>query len=210
MRADLSDVTLIVDRSGSMQFIRQDAEGGIKAFLEAQRAVSGELLVTLVQFDSEYEFVCQGVPLSQVPPYSLEPRGSTALLDAVGRSIDEAGVRLAAMPEAERPGLVTIVIVTDGQENSSRQYSAEKVRQMIEHQQSVYKWKFVFLSSDLNAVSEAREMGIADGAVLHFGADKTLGAWNLVAKKLGELRFAAADEDVIDIQFSPEERQQMQ
>jgi len=92
MRAALSDVTLIVDRSGSMPLIRKDAEGGINAFLEAQRAVAGELLVTLVQFDNEYEFVCRGVPLSQVPPYSLEPRGSTALLDAVRRSTDEAGV----------------------------------------------------------------------------------------------------------------------
>jgi|GEM_PF-601219 len=103
------------------------------------------------------------------------------------------------MPEAERPGLVTMVIVTDGQENCSQQYSSRKVRQMVEYQQSVYKWKVVFLSSDPNAVSEAREMGIADDAVLHFGAEKTLGAWNVVAKRFGKMRFASADKNVIDV-----------
>lgn len=102
------------------------------------------------------------------------------------------------------------MIVTDGQENCRRQYSAEQLRQMIEHQELVYKWKFVFLSSDLSVVSEAMEMGIADGAVLHLGAKRLLDMWSLIVKRVGEMRFAGADENVMKVQFSPEQRQQMQ
>jgi uncharacterized protein YegL len=210
MRADLTDVTLIVDRSGSMQSIRKDAEGGINSFVESQKAVPGELLVTLVQFDNEYEVVCQAIPVANVPYYRLQPRGATALLDAVGRCIDETGVRLAAMPESERPGLVTIVIVTDGRENSSRRYTSHRVAEMIEHQQSVYQWKFVFLSSDLNAVADAEELSIPEGALAHFNADAVGQAWHVLGDKVVAARKARALHRDVNIQFSDDERQQMQ
>ena len=122
MRTDLTDITMVIDRSGSMQSIRSDAEGGINSFIEQQKQEPGEANVTLVQFDADYEFVHSGVPIRQVPAFKLVPRGSTALLDAVGRAINETGARLAAMDEVQRPGLVVFVIVTDGEENSSREF----------------------------------------------------------------------------------------
>ena len=97
MRNDLTDITLVVDRSGSMESIKSDAEGGINEFIRQQASEPGEALLTLMQFDTEYDLVHNGVNVTDVSPYTLVPRGMTALLDAVGRAINETGARLAAM-----------------------------------------------------------------------------------------------------------------
>ena len=115
--------------------IRADAEGGVNAFVAEQAKQPGEALLTLVQFDTEYEFLHRGVPVQQVPPYELVPRGMTALLDAVGRAINETGERLAKMKEEDRPGLVVFVVMTDGQENSSKEFSKDQIKQLITQQQ---------------------------------------------------------------------------
>jgi len=138
MRSDLTDITLVVDRSGSMNAIREDAEGGVNALIREQARQPGEALLTLVQFDTEYDFVHKGIPIGQVPAYKLVPRGNTALLDAVGRAMNETGERLATIAEADRPGLVIFVIVTDGQENSSKEFSKAQVKEKIAEQQSKY------------------------------------------------------------------------
>lgn len=161
MRKDLSDLTVVLDRSGSMHVCQSDAEGGLNRFVEEQKKQPGEARFTLVQFDTEYEFVHRAVPIQDVPPCSLVPRGNTALLDAVGRAIVETGERLAKMSEADRPGLVVFVILTDGQENSSREFSRAKVREMIAHQQDVYKWQFIYLGANQDAFAEAGALGIA-------------------------------------------------
>ena len=161
MRNDLTDVTVVLDRSGSMQSCRDDAEGGLNTFIEEQKKQPGETLFTLVQFDTEYEFVHKGKPIRDVGPCELVPRGMTALLDAVGRAIAETGERLAAMPEPDRPGLVVFVIVTDGQENSSKEYTKPQIKEMIERQQNDYKWQFTFLGANQDAFAEAHGIGIA-------------------------------------------------
>src|SRR4051812_13792867 len=137
MNADLTDLTLVIDRSGSMESIREDAQGGVNAFIREQAGQPGNAVLTLVQFDTEYEFVHQSVPISSVPAFELEPRGSTALLDAVGRAINETGARLTRLPAADRPGLVIFVIVTDGQENSSHEFTKTQIKDKIMHQQTV-------------------------------------------------------------------------
>jgi hypothetical protein len=91
MKSNLTDITLVVDRSGSMEQVREDAEGGVNSFIEQQAKEPGQALFTLVQFDTEYEFLHKGVPIAEVPQYELVPRGMTALLDAVGRAINETG-----------------------------------------------------------------------------------------------------------------------
>lgn len=143
-----------------MNVCQSDAEGGLNRFVEDQKKLPGEAVFTLVQFDNEYEFVHRAVPIAQVPHCSLVPRGSTALLDAVGRAIVETGERLAKMAESDRPGLVVFVILTDGQENSSREFSKSKVQEMISHQQDVYKWQFIYLGANQNAFAEAGDLGI--------------------------------------------------
>ena len=128
MRSDLTDITLVVDRSGSMEQVQEDAEGGVNSFIAQQAKEPGEALLTLVQFDTEYEFLHKGVPISQVPKFELVPRGMTALLDAVGRAMNETGERIAKMDERDRPGLVVFVVMTDGQENSSKEFSKATIK----------------------------------------------------------------------------------
>ncbi len=209
MRTDLTDITLVVDRSGSMESMRTDAEGGVNAFIRRQAAEPGEALVTLVQFDTEYEFLSRGTPAAQVGEYTLVPRGSTALLDAVGRAINETGARLATMAEPDRPGLVVFVVVTDGQENSSHEFSKAKIKEMIEHQQTVYNWQFTFLGANQDAFAEAGSMGFSAGGTAGYSPDKAAVAYANVGSKVARMRQAAAACATVDNKWTTEERESM-
>ena len=160
MRKELSDITVIADRSGSMSVCRDEAENGINHFIDDQKKQSGEATFSLVHFDTEYEFAHRAVPIQTVPHYTLVPRGMTALLDAVGRAINETGNRLSEIAEADRPGLVVFVIVTDGQENSSHEFTKAQIKGMIDRQQRDYAWQFTFLGANQDAFAEAHALGI--------------------------------------------------
>lgn len=209
MRNDLTDITLVVDRSGSMDEIRSDAEGGINQFIRQQADEDGEALLTLLQFDTEYELVHSGTPVENVEPYRLEPRGMTALLDAVGRAINETGSRLAAMPESERPGLVVFVIVTDGLENSSREFDRRKIREMIERQQSQYNWQFTFLAANQDAFEEGGSLGIDSDGIANFKADKMQACYAAAGSKLSRMRKAKMVDEDVDNAFTAEEVRSM-
>lgn len=210
MRNDLTDVTLVIDRSGSMESIRTDAEGGINSFVAEQAKQPGECRVTLVQFDTEYEVVHHGISVSDWPGYQLVPRGSTALLDAVGRAIGETGERLAALPESERPGLVVFVISTDGEENSSCQFTHAKVREMIDHQQKHYQWHFTFLAANPESFAEAGNIGLSDVEAVMHGEGKVLAAHKALAFKISRMRKQSSSGETIRNVFTPEERKEME
>ena len=161
---DKTELVLVVDRSGSMQTIKNDAEGGINSFIEEQKKATGEATFTLCQFDTEYEFVNKSTPIQEVVPYRLVPRGGTALNDAIGRTINETGERLAALPEHERPGMVIFLVVTDGQENSSREFTGPQIKEMIEHQKNKYNWNFNFLGTEEDSIGTARDLGFQNVA----------------------------------------------
>jgi hypothetical protein len=209
MKSDLTDITLVVDRSGSMQEIRSDAEGGVNAFIEKQAEEPGEALLTLVQFDTEYDFVHKGVPIDRVPKYELLPRGGTALLDAVGRAINETGERLAKMPEQDRPGLVIFVITTDGEENSSREFTKSQVKEMIEKQQTKYNWHFTFLGADQDAFAEAGGLGIRANFAAQFSKGKVAAAYMGTASKVSRMRRQVMAGETVENVFTDEEREQM-
>lgn len=155
---DYTHAVLVVDRSGSMSDVKDEAQGGINAFLKDQYALDGKLTTTLVQFDTEIETVMR---MSTEPiSYVLEPRGMTALLDAVGSEIHRTGADLSKLDEDERPGRVLFVIVTDGAENSSNEYNLETVRSLVEHQRDVYNWVFQFIGAG-EAAWQGHEMGMA-------------------------------------------------
>lgn len=164
MKKNLTEMVFVLDRSGSMSGLAADTIGGFNELIEKQKKIEGDAYVTTVLFDHEYEVLHDHVALGEVAPLTDKEyfaRGSTALLDAVGRTIDSVGARLAAAPEEERPEHVVFVITTDGRENSSREYTAKQVREMVEHQQQKYSWQFVFLGANMDAVSEARNLGIS-------------------------------------------------
>ncbi|MDG1875568.1 MAG: VWA domain-containing protein [Mariniblastus sp.] len=210
MNKDLADITLVVDRSGSMQEIRSDAEGGINSFIEQQAQAEGQALITLVQFDTEYEFVHRAIVANDIPKYSLVPRGGTALLDAVGRAINETGARLAAMQEQDRPGLVAFVIATDGLENASCEFSRAQIKTMIEEQQSKYNWQFTFLGADQDAFAEARAMGMAAGGHANYAKQKVAAAYAGTSSKLRRMRQQVQNAETIDNSFTAEELEDMQ
>lgn len=163
MQPDLSEIVYILDRSGSMTPLCEDAIGGFNAFLAGLKAEPGAARFSLVLFDHEYHLLHDGIDLQVVPPLDAKtyvPRGTTALLDAIGRTIDQVGARLAATPESQRPAKVIFAIFTDGLENASSDYSREKVAAMIRHQQDIYSWEFIFLAANQDAIATAAAMSI--------------------------------------------------
>lgn len=196
---DRRHIAIVLDRSGSMISVKADTEGGLKAFLATQAEAPGETTVSLYQFDTAYEAVYENRALADVPEYTLVPRGGTALLDAVGRTISAVGADLAAMPEGDRPGEVVVVILTDGEENSSREFTLPAVKKMITEQQDVYGWKFVFLGADQDAFEAAGGMGIARGTTLSYASvnttDSMTKAGQMVARGTASGLYAFTDDE---------------
>lgn len=163
-------IAVLVDRSGSMKDRAQDAEGGLSAFIEDQRSLPDLCTITLYQFDSEYDQVYGPVSINEAPAYKLQARGGTALLDAMGRSINETGQWLGSIAEDKRPSKVIFIVVTDGGENSSKEYTRTQITDLIAQQHDVYKWDFAFMSSDMSAVGEAQALGIPQTSTTNFPA----------------------------------------
>lgn len=162
MNRDLTEIIFLLDRSGSMAGLETDTIGGFNAFIEKQRQLEGETIVTAVLFDDRYEILWNGIDANKAILTDKEyyVRGSTALLDAVGKTILDVGYRLSKTSEETRPGKVIFVITTDGLENSSREFSYEKVKELIKHQQEKYNWEFIFLGANIDAAKEAGNIGI--------------------------------------------------
>lgn len=184
MKEGKTEIVCVLDRSGSMSSIRQDAIGGFNTMIEGQRADledGEECNVSVYLFDNVYDTLYEGVDLLECDLLNDEnfvPRGSTALLDAVGRTIDAVGARLAATDESERPENVVIAIITDGAENSSREYTYERVAEMIDHQTTKYSWDFMFLAANIDANAVASRLNI--GAASTFSYEATAkGAANM-------------------------------
>lgn len=163
-------VAMLIDRSGSMQFIRTDAEGAVNAFVEEQRKQPGRCTVRISQFDTEYETVHESLDVNDAPAFVLSPRGGTALNDGIGRLIVEFGEELAALPEEQRPANVVVGIVTDGMENSSREWTAAKVKELVEQQTNDYNWKFIFLAAGQDAVLTGKDYGFDPGLSITYNA----------------------------------------
>lgn len=209
MRTDLTDVTVVLDRSGSMSSCQAEAENGVNHFVEEQRKQPGDCTFSLVQFDTEYEFVHRGVKIAEVPKFHLVPRGMTALLDAVGRAINETGVRLSAMNENDRPGLVVFVIVTDGAENSSHEFKKPQIKEMIERQQKDYQWQFTFLGANQDAFGEAAALGINAAAVANYTPTSSKQAFAGAARSVTRMRNAVAGGQSVLCAYTSEERNAM-
>lgn len=163
MRKNLTEMVFILDRSGSMENLTSDTIGGFNSMIENQKNEEGEAYVTTVLFDHVSETLHDHVNIQDIKPITNKDyyaRGCTALLDAVGGTINSIGNRLSATPEDDRPDKVIFVIITDGYENASCEFTKKTVKEMIEHQQDKYSWTFMFLGANMDAVSEAATLGI--------------------------------------------------
>ena len=159
-----ADINCVVDRSGSMGLLRSDAIGGINTFIEEQKKVEGKACFSLALFNEEYTVIHAGVPLEDVKPLTegdYVPAGMTALLDAIGKTIESVGKRLAALPKADRPDKVIFAILTDGLENSSTDFKEPgKIKEMIQHQTKKYGWEFFYLGANQDAIDVGTSMGV--------------------------------------------------
>src|SRR5262245_14698463 len=165
MNQNLCEIIALLDRSGSMARVAKDMECGFDSFIREQQTQPGECQVTLVQFDTAgIETSYEAKPVAEVPPLSLKARGGTPLLDAMGDTIDRVGARLAATPEARRPGRVLFLVMTDGYENSSQRFKKEEIKGKVELQTNVYKWQFSYLGANVDAFAEAGALGIPSRA----------------------------------------------
>ncbi len=163
MKKGLTELVFILDRSGSMAGLESDTIGGFNSMLQKQKKVEGEALVTTVLFDDQYELLHDRTAIGQVEPMTDRQyfvRGSTALLDAIGRTISRMAANQQQMPESLRAEKVIFVITTDGLENASQEYSYDLLRSMIQKQKETWGWEFLFLGANMDAVAEAAKFGI--------------------------------------------------
>lgn len=175
MDTNLTEIIFLLDRSGSMAGLEDDTIGGFNAFIDKQKRLKGKTIVTTVLFDHEYEILWNGVDANEIKLTDKEyyVRGSTALLDAVGKTIVDVIHRLAKTNEDEKPGQIIFIITTDGMENSSHEFTYKKIKQLIKHQQEKYDWKFIFLGANIDTGKEADNIGIHKNNAYSFEASES-------------------------------------
>jgi hypothetical protein len=169
-----SEIAFVLDRSGSMECCQQAAIDGFNQFLNEQQNTEGLAKLTLVLFDDEYLVPVSSVPVQEVIPLThdtYQPRGCTALLDAIGKTVDDLGLRLAALAEKDRPGQVIVAILTDGLENASQRFNWKEIAGKIKHQTDTYKCIFLFLGANQDAIATAANLSIAANNAASYVAD---------------------------------------
>lgn len=169
-----TDITIVLDRSGSMASIAKETILGFNAFLEEQQAVDGKATFSLVQFDHEYEPLYEALDIAEARPLTKEayvPRGMTALLDAIGKTIKSTSKRMKNLNKGEETPKVVFVIITDGYENNSREYTRERIFRKISKLEKKHDWQFVYLGANQDAIAEAGFIGIAKEKAMTFRND---------------------------------------
>ncbi|MDO4493651.1 MAG: vWA domain-containing protein [Clostridia bacterium] len=193
MKKGLTELVFILDMSGSMARLTEDTIGGFNAMIDKQKKQEGEALVSCVVFDNESEVLYDRVPLEKVEPMTEKqycPRGSTALLDAVGGAVHHIGnVHKYARAE-DVPEHTIFVITTDGMENASHRFGVSDVRRMVARQQERYGWEFLFLGANLDAVKAAGDIGIRSSRAARYHADRqgTGVVYDTVSETITEMR----------------------
>ena len=174
MKQGLTEMVFILDRSGSMSGLERDTIGGYNAMLAKQQKQPGEAVITTVLFDDQYELLHDRINLRGVASITDKEyyvRGNTALLDALGKTINKIGNAQKRTAEPERAEHVVVVITTDGMENASREFNEEKVSRMIEHQKSKCGWEFIYLGANIDAIATAERYGIGRDRAANYHAD---------------------------------------
>lgn len=197
MRKNLTEIVFILDRSGSMRGLEKDTIGGYNGMMDKQKKEEGEALVTTVLFDDRIEVPYDRVPLGDLPEMTEEVyfvRGCTALLDAVGTTVERIATIHKYAREEDRPEHTIFIITTDGLENASRRFTYAQVKRLIGRQQEEYGWEFIFLGANIDAVKAAGDMGIRRERAVNYHSDP-------VGTKLN---YAAMDKAVHSVRMGEE------
>lgn len=206
MKQGYTHITCVIDKSGSMQKTTKDTIGGFDAYMEKQKAAPGTCLVDLVLFNDKDEIIYEGQDIHTIP--SLEKSywasGNTALHDAMGKTIHSLGLRLSKLPEEERPEKIIFITITDGEENCSKEFTGRLVNDLTKHQSDVYKWEFVYIGANQDAIAVGGSIGVAKANSLNYRQDsKGIGNMfnslgnNTLAYRSGDARsMAFTEEDV--------------
>lgn len=200
MRKGLTEVIFILDRSGSMSGLEADTIGGFNSMIAKQKKEEGEAYISTVIFDDKTEVLYDRVPVSKIEPMNDKQyyvRGCTALLDALGGAIHHIGNVHKYAREEERPEKTLFIITTDGMENSSRQYSYEKVKKMVERQKKKYGWEFLFLGANIDAIEVAERFGIAANRAINYESDcqGTQLNYEVLSRTVSEFRACECDDE---------------
>jgi len=192
---ETTHITIILDRTGSMESIREDTIGGFNTFLKEQKEIPGKVTLSLIQFDTvdPFEIIHDMKPIEHVQPLTREtyvPRAATPLLDAMGNGINHLKQTLKGIDKAIRPRRIVMVVITDGQENSSCEFRKDQIVRMISKQQEKAGWQFVFLSADLDAMNDAMAAGFRHHASLCFDKNRegVRDAWGSMSEKIRDYR----------------------
>ncbi|MEH7298727.1 vWA domain-containing protein [Neobacillus drentensis] len=175
MKKNVTELVFILDRSGSMAGLEADTIGGFNAMLAKQQKAEGEAIVTTVLFDHQYELLHDRINVKGISPMTdedYEVRGTTALLDAIGFTIQKIVNVQKKTSDEERAEKVLFVITTDGMENASHEFTADKIKKMVQHQKVKYGWEFLFLGANIDAVTTAAKFGIEEDFAVDYHSDE--------------------------------------
>ncbi len=200
MRKNLTEMVFILDRSGSMQGLEKDTIGGFNGMIEKQKKVEGEGLISTVLFDHESVVLYDRVNIRDIRPMTgadYTVRGCTALLDAIGGAIHHIGNVHKYARNEDIPEKTVFVIITDGMENASKHYTADRIKQMIERQKTKYGWEFLFLGANIDAVETAKHFGIEKERAVSYRSDSvgTELNYEVVSQAMCAMRCSAAIPD---------------
>ncbi|MFF2620316.1 hypothetical protein [Oerskovia jenensis] len=191
--ATLTHLSMLLDRSGSMQSIKAATIAGFDEFMLEQRGVTGRCTVTLAQFDSEYEEVYADRDITAVPSLDLQPRGMTALLDSIARLVHSTSVRIAQLPEEQRPATVIVGIMTDGHENASKEYTHAAIKALVTERETLFGWTFLYMGANQDAIEVGESIGVARERSLTYEGVSAGAAYGAASASMARLRTGVAD-----------------
>lgn len=198
MKKGLTQIVFVLDMSGSMSPLTMETIGGYNTMIADQKKEEGDALVTTVLFDHRYIMIHDGMNIKEVKDMTTAeymPSGMTAMLDAVGMTINHVGQKLAAMPEWERPEKVLFTIITDGYENSSKEFDWPTIKNMIKHQREKYNWVFTFLGANIDIDKVSDDLGIDQMLSKKYTANNigTQSVFNATSKAVSFVRSVDVD-----------------